>query len=71
MDVVRIVAFNRDKSKYKLPDGMQIRWQEDFRINISSTAVREKIIHGHLPSNELTPEVLEYIQSNNLYNLKT
>tara|TARA_B100000315_G_scaffold218966_1_gene220596 strand:- start:16 stop:591 length:576 start_codon:yes stop_codon:yes gene_type:complete len=71
MDVVRIVAFNRDKSKYKLPDGIQIRWQEDFRINISSTAVREKIIHGHQPSNELTPEVLEYIQSNNLYNLKT
>ena len=67
MDLVRIVAFNRDNNQYKSPDGMQISWLADFQVDISSTAIREKIIDGYLPSNDLTPEVLEYIQSNHLY----
>ena len=67
MDVVHIVAFNRDKTQYKPLEGMQINWLEDFHIDISSTAIREKITGGHFPSKDLTPEVLEYIQSNNLY----
>ena len=67
MDLVRIVAFNRDKNQYKSLDGMQISWLADFQVDISSTAIREKIIDGFLPGNDLTPEVLEYIQSNHLY----
>jgi len=67
MNLVRIVAFNRDKNQYAPPDGMQISWLADFQVDISSTAIREKITDGHLPGNDLTPEVLEYIQSNHLY----
>ncbi len=67
MDAVRIVAFNRKKSQFKPLEGMHINWIEDFQVDISSAAVRKKIIEGHLPSKELTPEVLEYIYSNQLY----
>ena len=67
MDVVRIVAFNRDQSLYKPFENMNISWLEDFQVDISSTAIRKKINDGHLPSNDLTPEVLEYIESNHLY----
>ena len=67
MDLVRIVAFNRDKNQYESPAGMQISWLADFQVDISSTAIREKITDGHLPCNDLTPEVLDYIQSNHLY----
>jgi len=67
MDLVRIVAFNRDKNQYEPPDGMQISWLADFQVDVSSTAIREEITDGHLPGNDLTPEVLEYIQSNHLY----
>ncbi len=68
MDIVRIIAFNRENSKNKPPEFMQISWMEDFQVDISSTSVREKISDGHLPSNDLTSEVLEYIQTNHLYN---
>ena len=70
MDVVRIVAFNRDKSQYNPPVGMQISWLADFHIKISSTAIRKKIIEGYIPSNDLTPEVLKYIESNHLYSYR-
>ena len=67
MDLVHIVAFNRKKNQYRPPKGMKINWLEDFQVDISSTSVREKMTGGHLPSNDLTPEVLEYIQSHHLY----
>ena len=70
MDLVNIVAFNRNNLQYKAPKGMQISWLEDFHIDISSTDIRKKIADGHLPSNELTLEVLEYIQLNNLYSFR-
>ena len=66
-DVVRIVAFNRDQSLYKPSENMNISWLEDFQVDISSTAIRKKINDGHFPRNDLTPEVLEYIESNHLY----
>ena len=67
MDAARIVAFNRNKSQYKPPEGMKISWLEDFQIHISSASVRERITDGHLPSEDLTLEVLDYIQLNHLY----
>ena len=67
MDLVCIVAFNRKKSQYEPLEGMQIRWMEDFQVDISSSAIRDKITSGHLPSTDVTPEVLEYIQLNHLY----
>ena len=67
MDIVQIVAFNRGKCQYKPPEGMQINWLVDFEVDISSSAIREKINEGHIPSKDLTPEVLKYIHSNHLY----
>jgi len=67
MDLVQIVAFNRKKSEFKYPEGMQISWVKDFQVDISSRLVRNKITAGHLPRNDITLEVLEYIQSNHLY----
>ena len=67
INVVQIVAFNRDKYPYKSFDGMQINWLTDFHFDISSTEIREQIAAGNLPSKELTLDVLKYIQSNHLY----
>ena len=67
MDVVRIVAFNRNNIKYETPKGMQISWMKNFQVDISSTTIRDNIIDGHLPKKEVPFEVLEYIQSNHLY----
>ena len=66
-DAVKIVAFNRNKSKYKPPEDMQISWLEDFHFDIYSTSIRKKIADGNIPTKDLTPEVFEYIQSNHLY----
>ena len=70
MNLVYIVAFNRNNFQYKAPKDMQISWIEDFHIDISSTDIRKNISDGHPPINELTPEVLEYIQLNNLYSFQ-
>ena len=67
MDIVHIVAFNRKKFQYKILAGMQISFLKDFQMDVSSMAIRNKISEGHLPRNDLTPEILEYIQINNLY----
>ena len=71
IDAVRIIAFNRKKSQYDPPEGMQISWMKDFQVDISSKHVREEITCGNLPSNDLSPEVLEYIQANHLYGYPT
>ena len=70
MEVVRIVAFNRNETNCKPLKGMQINWLEDFQIDVSSTKIREKIISGYIPAKEVTAEVLDYIQSNHLYSNK-
>lgn len=67
INVVQIIAFNRDKYPYKSSEGMQINWLTDFNFDISSTEIRKKITAGNLPSKELTSDVLKYIQSNHLY----
>ena len=67
INVVQIIAFNRDKYPYKSFDGMQINWLTDFHFDISSTEIRKQIAEGNLPSKELTLDVLKYIQSNHLY----
>ena len=46
---------------------MNLTWIEDFNVNISSTAIREKIAKGKHIGNELTKSVQDYIQGNNLY----
>ena len=66
-DAVKIVAFNRNNSKYTPAEDMQISWFEDFHIDIYSTSIRKKILDGQIPTNDLTPEVIEYILLNDLY----
>ena len=67
MDIVQIVAFNRKNFQYKTLAGMQISFMKDFQMDVSSIAIRDKISEGSLPKNDLTPEILEYIQINHLY----
>ena len=70
MDMVEIVAFNRSQRKYKQIKGMKISWIQDFDFNISSTDIRKKIAQGNLPVEELTPQILEYIQHYKLYGIR-
>ena len=70
IDFVRIVAFNRNDTNCKPLEGMQINWLENFNIDVSSTNIREQIIAGHMPTKDVTKEVLAYIQSNHLYSNK-
>ena len=64
---VHILGFNRAFCDYTPLSGMNLTWIEDFNVNISSTAIREKIAKGKHIGNELTHSVQDYIQENNLY----
>ena len=64
---VHILGFNRAYCDYTPLSGMNLTWIEDFNVNISSTAIREKIAKGKHIGNELTHSVQDYIQENNLY----
>ena len=67
---VHIIGFNRENYDFTPIPGMNITWDEDFNMDISSTNIREKIATGKFIGNELTPPIYDYIQKNNLYGLK-
>ena len=67
MNSVRIVGFNRDQSQFIPLNGMQISWREDFQVDISSSVIQDKIDNGRIPTEDLTPEIIEFIQENKLY----
>ena len=46
---------------------MNLTWIKDFKMDISSTEIREKIGRGDQLGNELPQPVWDYIQENNLY----
>ena len=64
---IHFLGFNRAYCDYTPLSGMNLTWIEDFNVNISSTAIRDKIAKGKQIGNELTPSVQDYIQENNLY----
>ena len=64
---VQILGFNRAYCEYTPLSGINLTWIEDFNVNISSTAIREKIAKGKPIGNELTQSVQDYIEENNLY----
>ena len=71
MNIVKIIAFNRSQTNFKPPKEMHISWIADFKIDISSTKIRNKIAIGNLPVEDVTSEILDYIQANKLYESKS
>ena len=67
MNSVQIIGFNRDNCNFTPPVEMKLSWLEEFKVDISSEEIREKIKKGILFDNELTPSVLHYIHKNTLY----
>ena len=67
MNSVQILGFNRGKFDFIPPVEMKLTWLEEFKLDISSTEIRERINKGTLSGNELTPSVFNYIQKNTLY----
>ena len=64
---VHIIGFNRDNYNEAPIEGMNLTWIKDFKMDISSTEIREKIGRGDQLGNELPQPVRDYIQENNLY----
>jgi nicotinate-nucleotide adenylyltransferase len=64
---VHFIGFNRDNYNEALIKGMNLNWIKDFKMDISSTEIREKIGRGDQLGNELPQSVWDYIQENNLY----
>ena len=64
---VYIIGFNRDNYNAVPVEGMNLTWIKDFKMDISSTEIREKIGRGDQLGNELPQPVWNYIQENNLY----
>ena len=64
---VHILGFNRANCDFTPLSGMDLTWIKDFNVDISSTAIREKIVKGKYIGNELDQSVQDYIQENNLY----
>ena len=46
---------------------MKLTWIKDFKMDISSIEIREKIGRGDQLGNELPQPIWDYIQENNLY----
>ncbi len=67
LDSVHIIGFNRDNYNAVPVEGMNLTWIKDFKMDISSTEIREKIAKGKHIGNVLTQSVQDYIQENNLY----
>ena len=67
MNSVQILGFNRDSSDFIPPDEMNLTWLKDFKVDISSSIIREKIAKGHSSDNDLPPSIQRYIQNNKLY----
>ena len=67
MNSVQITCFNRNQSNYIPPKRMKICWKDNFRVDISSTAIRENIAAGNLPAEDLISSVCQYIKEQKLY----
>ncbi|MFP4289081.1 MAG: nicotinate (nicotinamide) nucleotide adenylyltransferase [Bacteroidales bacterium] len=69
MEMVEIYAYPRrgfDQNQFEMSQ-QSLRWLEAPRIEISSSYIREKISEKKTPGYMLHPEVLQFIQKNNLY----
>ena len=67
MNSVQILGFNRDSCDFTPPDEMNLTWLKDFKVDISSSIIREKIAKGDSSDDDLPPSIQRYIQNNKLY----
>ncbi len=67
MNSVQILGFNRDSCDFTPPDEMNLTWLEDFKVDISSSIIREKIAKGDSFDNDLPLSIQRYIKNNKLY----
>ena len=67
MNSVQILGFNRDSCDFTPPDEMNLTWLKDFKVDISSSIIREKIAKGDSLENDLPSSIQRYIQNNKLY----
>jgi len=67
MKSVHIIGFNRINYDVASVVGMNLTWIKDFKMDISSTEIREKIAKGKDVGSKVPQPVWDYIQNNNLY----
>ena len=67
LDSVHIIGFNRDNYNAVPVEGMNLTWIKDFKMDISSTEIRQQIAKGDHIGSELPQPIWDYIQDNNLY----
>ena len=67
INTVHIIGFNRANCDFTPLPKMNIKWIEDFNMDISSVGIRKDIAVGEPKENVLTPSVKNYIFENNLY----
>ena len=67
INTVHIIGFNRTNCDFTPLSNMNIKWIEDFNMDISSVGIRKDIAVGEPKENVLTPSVKNYIFENNLY----
>ncbi len=67
INTVNLIGFNRANCDFTPLPGMNIKWIEDFSMDISSAGIRKDIAAGELKANVLTSSVKNYIFENNLY----
>jgi nicotinate-nucleotide adenylyltransferase len=62
-----IICFRRHDEKIKFFKNMSISWNKQFKIDISSTQIRNDISQGVKITDQLPSLVLKYIKNNKLY----
>jgi nicotinate-nucleotide adenylyltransferase len=65
--LVEFIVVTRPGHRYTAPEGVRVHPLEGVYLEVSSSAIREKLALGIAPG-ELKPAVLEYIRAHRLYN---
>lgn len=63
---LQFVVVARPGHEYEIPEGARVRVLSSVNMDVSSSAIREKLLRGEQPE-ELPPPVFEYIREHGLY----
>jgi len=66
---LHLIVFPREGYGKSTPEGIPFTLISDFKMNISSSLIRENLNSQSIPHELLTPEITKYIQQHHLYGL--
>ncbi len=66
ISMTEFIVISRPGHQYDVPAGAKVRRLDSLALDVSSSDIRNQLLHGQQPS-ELHPDVFRYIKQNGLY----